>query len=189
MISDCGIEQEWSIPGIGVSWICFINNLLRMGPISALIKRKSNFPHTVSKKIQNGAVAKSYMTNGLLIYGEIFAHFLIRTLGSPSSYMTLQLLHSEFHYIWGKFEFLFYQCVIVCTVIRFLWVSAKFGTCTVVSVNGTLVEDKLCTFTLESTNFIFNLYPIYTHDGASAKFSAKSQETDYSVGRSDIMLL
>ncbi len=33
-----------------------------------------------------------YVTNGLLIYGEIFAHFLI--LGSPSSYMTLQLLHS-----------------------------------------------------------------------------------------------
>jgi hypothetical protein len=27
--------------------------------------------------IQNGAVAKWYMTNGLLIYGEIFAHFLI----------------------------------------------------------------------------------------------------------------
>jgi hypothetical protein len=26
---------------------------------------------------QNGAVAKSHMTNGLLIYGEIFAHFLI----------------------------------------------------------------------------------------------------------------
>jgi hypothetical protein len=38
-------------------------------------KRKANFPHT--KKIQNGAVAKVYMTNGLLIYGEIFAHFLI----------------------------------------------------------------------------------------------------------------
>ncbi len=29
-------------------------------------------------------------------------------------------------------------------------VSAKFGNCTVVSVNGTLVEAKLCTFTLES---------------------------------------
>jgi hypothetical protein len=28
------------------------------------------------KEIHNGAVAKSYMTNGLLIYGEIFAHFL-----------------------------------------------------------------------------------------------------------------
>jgi hypothetical protein len=39
---------------------------------------------------------QSYMTYGLLIYGEIFAHFLI--LGSPSSNMTLQLLHSEFKY-------------------------------------------------------------------------------------------
>jgi hypothetical protein len=29
------------------------------------------------KENQSGAVAKSYMTNGLLIYGEIFAHFLI----------------------------------------------------------------------------------------------------------------
>jgi hypothetical protein len=29
------------------------------------------------KEIKNGAVAKEYMTNGLLIYGEIFAHFLI----------------------------------------------------------------------------------------------------------------
>jgi hypothetical protein len=40
---------------------------------------------------------QSHMTNGLLIYGEIFAHFLNpHILGSPSSYMTLQLLHSEF---------------------------------------------------------------------------------------------
>ena len=31
-------------------------------------------------------------------------------LGSPSSYMTLQLLHSEFPYIRGKFDYLFYQC-------------------------------------------------------------------------------
>jgi hypothetical protein len=31
----------------------------------------------IYQEIQNGAVAKSYMTNGLLIYGEIFAHFLI----------------------------------------------------------------------------------------------------------------
>jgi hypothetical protein len=29
-----------------------------------------------------------------------------------SSYMTLQLLHSEFPYIWGKFDFLFYQCIV-----------------------------------------------------------------------------
>ncbi len=25
--------------------------------------------------------------------------------------MTLQLLHSEFPYIWGNFDFLFYQCI------------------------------------------------------------------------------
>jgi hypothetical protein len=35
-----------------------------------------------------------------------------------------------------------------------------------VSVNGTLVESKICTFTLESTHFTFNKCPIYTHDGA-----------------------
>ena len=49
------------------------------------------------------------------------------------------------------------------------------------SVNGTLVEAKMCTFTLESTHFIFIKSPIYTHDGASAKFSTNSHETDYSV--------
>jgi hypothetical protein len=67
------------------------------------------------------------------------------------------------------------------TVIRMVWVSAKFGTCTVVSVNGTLVDDKMCTFTLESTHFIFSKFPICTHDGASAKFSTNSHETDYSA--------
>jgi hypothetical protein len=30
----------------------------------------------IYKEIQKGAVAKSYMINGLLLYGEIFAHFL-----------------------------------------------------------------------------------------------------------------
>ncbi len=44
------------------------------------------YPHTDNKEnqifliyreIQSGAVAKSYMTNGLVIYGEIFSHFLI----------------------------------------------------------------------------------------------------------------
>jgi hypothetical protein len=37
-------------------------------------------------------------------------------------------------------------------------------------------------FTLESTHFIFNRCPIYTHDGASSKFRTNSQETDYSAG-------
>ncbi len=36
--------------------------------------KKDNKIFLIYKEIQNGAVAKSYMTNGLLIYGEIFAH-------------------------------------------------------------------------------------------------------------------
>jgi hypothetical protein len=31
----------------------------------------------IYNEIQSGAVAKSFMTNGLLILGEIFSHFLI----------------------------------------------------------------------------------------------------------------
>ncbi len=66
---------------------------------STLLKKKTQI-FLIYKEIQNGAVAKSYMTNGLLIYGEIFAHFLNpHILGNPSTYMTLQLLHSEFPYI------------------------------------------------------------------------------------------
>ncbi len=43
---------------------------------STLIKNK-NLIFLIYNEIQNGAVVKSYMANGLLIYGEIFAHFLI----------------------------------------------------------------------------------------------------------------
>ncbi len=39
--------------------------------------KKENQIFLIYKEIQSGAVAKSYMTNGLLMYGEIFAHFLI----------------------------------------------------------------------------------------------------------------
>ena len=49
------------------------------------------------------------------------------------------------------------------------------------SVNGTLVEDKMRRFKGECEHFIYNKCPIYTHDGASAKFSTNSQETDNSV--------
>ncbi len=44
----------------------------------------------IYKEIQNRAVAKSYITNGLIIYGE----------------MNLQLLHSEFPYIWENIIFI-----------------------------------------------------------------------------------
>ncbi len=39
--------------------------------------KKENKIFLKDKKIQNVAVAKSYMTIGLLLYEEIFAHFLI----------------------------------------------------------------------------------------------------------------
>jgi hypothetical protein len=42
--------------------------------------------------------------------------------------------------------------------------TSSHGSRTVVSGNGTLVEAKMCPFTLECTNFIFNKCPIYTHD-------------------------
>jgi hypothetical protein len=48
---------------------------------------------------------------------------------------------------------------------------------------GPLLKLKRRTFALESTHFIFNKCPVYTHDGASAKFSTNSHETDYSVPR------
>jgi len=59
-----------------------------------------------------------------------------------------------------------------------MWVSAKFVTCT---VKGTLVEAKMCTFTIESTHFFFNKCPIHTQHGATAKFITNSQDPDYSV--------
>jgi hypothetical protein len=39
--------------------------------------KKENQIFLIHEEIQNGAVAMSYLTNDLLIYGEIFAHFLI----------------------------------------------------------------------------------------------------------------
>jgi hypothetical protein len=50
-----------------------------------------------------------------------------------------------------------------------------------VSVNGTLVEDKMRTFMGECAHFSFNKFPIYAHDGASPKFSTNLQEMDNSV--------
>ncbi len=39
--------------------------------------KTENHIFLISKEIRNGAVAMSYMTNGLLINGEIFVHILI----------------------------------------------------------------------------------------------------------------
>ncbi len=71
--------------------------VLRQNYMAVYTDKKENQIFLIHRGIQNGAVAKPYMTNSLLIYGEIFA--LFRILGSPSSYSTCQLLHSEFPYI------------------------------------------------------------------------------------------
>ncbi len=56
------------------------------------------------------------MTNCLIINDHIWGNICAfpRILGSPSSYMTLQLLHHfwvSLYTVWGKFDLLFYQCV------------------------------------------------------------------------------
>jgi hypothetical protein len=40
--------------------------------------KKENLIFLIYRETQSGAFAKTYVTNGLLKYGEIFAHFLIR---------------------------------------------------------------------------------------------------------------
>jgi hypothetical protein len=56
------------------------------------------------------------------------------------------------------------------TDIRFMY-STKFGACTVVGLNGTLVELKMFRFILEYLHFIFIKCPFWTLDGANVKFS------------------
>ncbi len=83
------------------------------------------------------------------------------------------------------------------TVIRFLWVSANFGTCTVESVNGTLDEGKMRKFKGECAHFSFNKGPTLTTEQVpnlkkpddsvctpcfSICFSFKSQQGHPSLG-------
>jgi hypothetical protein len=64
-----GLEQHMDDP---VSISC----LPLLAAVRKLIKKKRKF-FLIYKENRNGAVAKTCMTNGLLIYGEIFSHFLI----------------------------------------------------------------------------------------------------------------
>jgi hypothetical protein len=69
--------------------------------------KKENQIFLIYKETQNGAVYKVIWLTASYIWGNIcaFPHIL----GSPSSYLTLQLLRSEVPYIWRKFDFIFYQ--------------------------------------------------------------------------------
>ena len=60
--------------------------------------KKENQIFPIYKEIQSGAVAKSYMRKGFLIYEELRKYFPIYNMRRPLI-MTLLLLHSEFPYI------------------------------------------------------------------------------------------
>ncbi len=53
--------------------------------------KKENHILLMYKEIQNGAVAKSYMTTGLLINGKYLCISVYTVFGSPSAYMTAPL--------------------------------------------------------------------------------------------------
>jgi hypothetical protein len=57
--------------------------------------KKSNQIFLIYKEIQSGAVAKSYMRKGFLIYEEMCKYFPKCEEAVSRTYMTLQLLHSE----------------------------------------------------------------------------------------------
>ncbi len=59
--------------------------------------KKENQIFLIYKEIENGAVAKSHMRKGFLIYEEMRKYLTIYV--EAVSHMTLQLLHSEFSYI------------------------------------------------------------------------------------------
>ncbi len=79
---------------------------------ATLIKKKIKFSSYIGKfreeQLQNHIwlTASSYMGKYFRISSYIRKPFL----------MTLQLLHSEFPYLWGKFSFLFYQCRVLSSI-------------------------------------------------------------------------
>jgi hypothetical protein len=69
-----------------------------LGLHSGYTDKKQNQIFLIYKEIQSGAVAKSNTRKGFLIYEEMCQYFPICE-EAVRSYMTLQLLHSEFPYI------------------------------------------------------------------------------------------
>jgi hypothetical protein len=68
----------------------FLNFGLFFGGMAVCTDKKENKIFLIYKDIQKGAVAKSYMTNGLLIHIWLNICAFPYILGSPSSSMTLQ---------------------------------------------------------------------------------------------------
>ncbi len=67
--------------------------------------KKENKIFLIYKEIQMGAVARSYMRKGFLMYEELRRYFVIYE--EAISHMTLQPLPSGFPIRWRKFDFFF----------------------------------------------------------------------------------
>ncbi len=52
-----------------------------------------------------------------VIYGLRKGFQYMRKCANISPYMRRKLLHSEFPHIWGKFSFLFYQCILQASIL------------------------------------------------------------------------
>ncbi len=74
----------------------------------ALIKKNKKKFSSYIRKFRVEQLQSHIYKEGLPIWGN--AQIVPHIWGGRKSYMTLQLLHSEFPYIWGKYDFLFYQC-------------------------------------------------------------------------------
>ncbi len=102
---------HWNMePSLGMP--CMVQ-LGQLGPGLAckgsLIKKKIKFSSYIRKFRMEQFQSNIWLTAySYSIWGNIcaFPHIL----GGLSSYMTVQLLHSEFPYIWGNLIFFFYQC-------------------------------------------------------------------------------
>ncbi len=121
---------------------------------------------------------KAFLIFPYLIKENISTDFPFLLFGGEKPHFEI-IIENKRHVFWVISQ---KRKILNCTVVRFLWVTTKFDTCTVVSVNGSQVEDKMHSFKGDCAQFSLNRCPIYTHDGANAKFSTNSKETDNSVG-------
>ncbi len=74
-------------------------------------KEKIKFSSDIRKFRLEQLQSHTYMTNGLLIYGEIISSY-IRKPFLIYDFATAPLRISLYICIWGKFDFLFYQCTV-----------------------------------------------------------------------------
>ncbi len=76
---------------------------------ATLIKKKAKFSSYIGKSGSKRSYMYDLRPPHIWLNICAFPHIL----GSPSSYMTLQPLPSEYPNIWGKFLFLFSQCTLL----------------------------------------------------------------------------